>query len=268
VYPDRSYAAFDPRAALIHQFDSHVAWSASVYRAFRAPTLNELYRSFRQGTVTTDANPALREERLTGLETGVDVNTLDQALEIRGTFFYNQIVNPVSNVPCTPPTPHCVPASTGTTQLRQNLGRTAAPGFELEGIAKFTRQIQIVAGYQYVDATVLSAPGLGIAGNWVAQVPHNVITFQGRYTNPRIVNVSVQGRMVGMQFDDVKNAFPMDRFFVMDVQAWRGVGRGTEVFAAIENVLNDKYLFAVQGVPELGLPIAARFGFRYQFPSQ
>ena len=102
----------------------------------------------------------------------------------------------------------------------------------------------------------------------MAQVPHNVITFQGRYTNPRIVNVSVQGRMVGMQFDDVKNAFPMDRFFVMDVQAWRGVGRGTEVFAAIENVLNDKYLFAVQGVPELGLPIAARFGFRYQFPSR
>jgi len=268
VYPDRSYGAFDPRAALIHQFGSHVAWSASVYRAFRAPTLNELYRSFRQGTVTTDANPALREERLTGLETGVDVNTLDQALEIRGTFFYNQIVNPVSNVPCTPPTPYCVPASTGTTQLRQNLGRTAAPGFELEGIARFTRQIQIVAGYQYVDATVLSAPGLGIAGNWVAQVPHNVITFQGRYTNPRIVEVSVQGRMVGMQFDDVKNAFPMDRFFVMDVQAWRGVGRGTEVFAAIENVLNDKYLFAVQGVPELGLPIAARFGFRYQFPSR
>jgi len=268
VYPDRSYDAFDPRAALIHQFGSHVGWSTSVYRAFRAPTLNELYRSFRQGTVTTDANPALREERLTGVETGVDVNTFDQRLEIRGTFFYNQVVNPVSNVPCAPPTPYCVPASTGTTQLRQNLGRTAAPGFQLEGIAKFTRQIQLVAGYQYVDATVLSGPGLGLAGNWVAQVPHNVITFQGRYTNPRIVNASVQGRMVGMQFDDAKNAFPMDRFFVMDVQAWRGMGRGTEVFAAVENVLNDKYLFALQGLPETGLPITARFGFRYQFPGR
>jgi outer membrane receptor protein involved in Fe transport len=268
TYPDRSYDAFDPRAAIIHQFNSHVSWSASVYRAFRAPTLNELYRSFRQGTVTTNANPALRAERLTGVETGVDVNTLSGRMEIRGTFFYNQVVNPVSNVPCTAVVQYCVVATSGTTQLRENLGRTAAPGFELDGIARITRQVQLVAGYQYVDATVLSAPGLGLAGLWVAQVPHNVITFQGRYSNPRIVDVSLQGRMVGAQFDDAQNVFRMDRFFVLDAQASRPMGRGTEVFAAVENLLNDKYLFALQGVPELGLPIAARFGFRYQFPGR
>ena len=268
AYPNRSYDAFDPRAAIIHQFNSHVSWSASVYRAFRAPTLNELYRSFRQGTVTTDANPTLRAERLTGGETGVDVSTLNQRLEVRGTFFYNQVTDPVSNVPCTASTQYCVGASTGTTQLRENLGRTAAPGLELEGIARVTPQVQLVAGYQYVDATVLTAPGLGISGNWVAQVPHNVITFQGRYTNPRIVDVSLEGRMVGMQFDDAQNLFPMDRFFVLDALASRSMGGGTEIFAAVENLLNDKYLFAVQGVPELGLPIAARFGFRYQFPAR
>jgi outer membrane receptor protein involved in Fe transport len=268
VYPNRSYDAFDPRAALIHQFNSHVSWSASVYRAFRAPTLNELYRSFQQGTVTTDANPALKPEWLTGAETGVDVNTLYGRLEIRGTFFYNQVMDPVSNVPCTAAIQYCVVASTGTTQLRENLGRTAAPGFELDGIAKITRQVQLVAGYQYVDATVLSAPGLGLAGLWVAQVPHNVLTFQGRYTNPRFVNASVEGRMVGAQFDDAQNMFRMDRFFVLDAQASRPMGRGTEVFAAVENLLNDKYLFALQGVPELGLPIAARFGFRCQFPNR
>lgn len=268
LYPNRSYDAFDPRAAIIHQFNSHVSWSASVYRAFRAPTLNELYRSFRQGTVTTDGNPTLRAERLTGTETGVDLNTLSGRMEIRGTFFYNQVVNPVSNVPCTAVIQYCVVATTGTTQLRENLGRTAAPGFELDGIWKITRQVQLVAGYQYVDATVLSAPGQGLAGLWVAQVPHNVITFQGRYTNPRIVDVSLEGRMVGAQFDDAQNVFRMDRFFVLDAQASRPMGRGTELFAAVENLLNDKYLFALEGVPELGLPIAARFGFRYQFPGR
>lgn len=268
LFPNRSYDAFDPRAAIIHQFGSHMSWSASVYRAFRAPTLNELYRSFRQGTVTTDSNPTLRAERLTGVETGVDLNTLSGRMEIRGTFFYNQVVNPVSNVPCAAVIQFCVVASTGTTQLRENLGRTSAPGFELDGIAKITRQVQLVAGYQYVDATVLSAPGLGLAGLWVAQVPHNVITFQGRYTNPRIVDVSLEGRMVGAQFDDAPNVFRMDRFFVLDAQASRPMGHGTEVFAAVENLLNDKYLFALQGVPELGLPIAARFGFRYQFPGR
>jgi outer membrane receptor protein involved in Fe transport len=268
LYPNRSYDAFDPRAGLVHQLSSHLNWSASVYRAFRAPTLNELYRSFQQGTVTTDANPTLRDERLTGVETGVDLNTFGRRLEIRGTFFYNQVVNPVSNVPCTSAVLYCVVAPTGTTQLRENLGRTAAPGFELDGIWRITRELQLVGGYQYVDATVLSAPGLGLAGLWVAEVPHNVITFQGRYTNPRIVNVSVEGRMVGTQFDDAQNMFRMDRFFVLDAQASRSTGRGTEVFAAVENLLDEKYLFALQGLPELGLPIAARFGFRYEFPAR
>ncbi|HXQ25757.1 MAG TPA: TonB-dependent receptor [Candidatus Acidoferrales bacterium] len=273
-YADRSYDAFSPRATLIHEWNPHISWSASVYRAFRAPTLNELYRSFRQGTVTTDSNPDLRSERLTGGETGIDVKGLNQRLELRGTFFFNEVVNPVSNVPCAvppaTPTPNCPLASTGTTQQRQNLGRTSAPGFEIDGVANITTHTQLIAGYQYVDATVLSSPAITptLAGNWVAQIPHNVVTFQARYTNPRLITASLEGRMVGMQFDDASNQAPMDRFFVLDAMASRSIGAGVEVFASAENLFNEKYLFAVQGVPELGLPIAARFGFRVQFPKR
>ena len=38
----------------------------SVYRAFRAPTLNELFRDFRAGNAETRANPALTPETLFG----------------------------------------------------------------------------------------------------------------------------------------------------------------------------------------------------------
>jgi len=48
----------------------------------------------------------------------------------------------------------------------------------------------------------------------------------------------------------------------------RSIGDGVEVFAAAENLLNRGYLFALNGGPELGLPIAARFGFRFQFPKR
>jgi len=269
-YADRSYDAFSPRATLIHEWNPHISWSASVYRAFRAPTLNELYRSFRQGTVTTDSNPDLRPERLTGGEAGIDVKGLNQRLEVRGTFFFNEVINPVSNVPCTASTPNCPIASTGTTQQRQNLGRTSAPGFEVDGVANITTHTQLVAGYQYVNATVLSSPAITptLAGNWVAQIPHNVVTFEARYTNPKLITASLAGRMVGMQFDDATNIAPMGRFFVMDAMASRSIGAGVEVFAAAENLFNEKYLFAVQGVPELGLPIAARFGFRVQIPKR
>jgi outer membrane receptor protein involved in Fe transport len=269
-YADRTYDVFDPRATLLHQFNSHVSWSASVYRAFRAPTLNELYRSFRQGTTTTDANANLSAERLTGGETGVDVHTFNQRLELRGTFFYNQVINPVSNVPCTSTTPDCTLAATGSTQLRENLGRTSAPGFEIDGVVNVTNHIQLSTGYQYVDATILSSPGItpSLANTWVAQVPHHDLTFQAIYANPKIINVSIDGRMVGKQYDSVGNQFLMGGYFLLDAMASRSIGGGVQIFAAAENLLDRGYLFSLNGGPELGLPITARFGLRFNFPER
>lgn len=261
IFPDRTYNAFSPRLTLQHQFNSNVSWNASIYRAFRAPTLNELYRSFRQGNTLTESNPNLRSEELTGGDASVAVNSFQHKLEARGTFFFNEIIDPVANVTLT---------STATliTRQRQNLGRTRAPGFEIDATSHFTRTLSLSVGYQYVDAVVTSFPNAtpSLVGLWVAQVPHNVFTFQGRYLNPSRINISVNGRMVGKQFDDDQNMFPLGRFFVLDAMAWRSIGAGVELFTAAENLFNVKYATAATPVPQLGLPIAARFGLRFQFP--
>ena len=260
-FPDRTNNAFSPRLTLRHPFNSNVSWNASIYRAFRAPTLNELYRSFRQGNTVTDANPLLRSEQLTGGDTSVSVYGFRRKLEATGTFFFNEIIDPVANVTLSS-TPALI------TRQRENLGRTRAPGFEINAIAHFTRTFDLAVGYQYVDSVVTSFPNAtpSLVGLWVAQVPHNVLTFQGRYINPSRINISVDGRMVGKQFDDDQNMFPLGRYFVLDAMAWRSFGLGIELFAAVENLFNVQYATAATPVPQLGLPITARFGLRYQFP--
>ena len=261
IFPDRTYNAFSPRLTLQHQFNSNVSSNASIYRAFRAPTLNELHRSFRQGNTVTESNPNLRSEELTGGDASVAVNGFQHKLEARGTFFFNEIIDPVANVTLT---------STATliTRQRQNLGRTRAPGFEIDATAHFTRTLSLSVGYQYVDAVVTSFPNAtpSLVGLWVAQVPHNVFTFQGRYLNPSRINISVNGRMVGKQFDDDQNMFPLGRFFVLDAMAWRSIGAGVELFTAAENLFNVKYATAATPVTQLGLPITARFGLRFEWP--
>ncbi|MGB8674253.1 MAG: TonB-dependent receptor [Candidatus Acidiferrales bacterium] len=261
-YPDRSYNAFSPRLGLVHQVNSHLNLSASAYRAFRAPSLNELYRSFRQGNVLTVANPNLTAERLTGGEAGAALNGWNRRIELRGTFFYNQIVDPVANV-----TQSTTPAL--ITRMRENLGRTTAPGFEIGAVARVTGGFQLSGGYQYVDTTVSSAPGnLPLVGLWIAQVPHSVLTFQARYSRPSFLNFSVEGRMVGKQFDDDQNQFPLGRFFVLDATASRSLARGVQAFVAVENLLNESYATAATPIPQLGLPIAARFGVRFDWPQR
>lgn len=261
IFPDRTYNAFSPRLTLQHQFNSNVSWNASIYRAFRAPTLNELYRSFRQGNTLTNANPNLRSEELTGGDASLAVNGFQHKVEARGTFFFNEIIDPVANVTISS-TPTLI------TRQRQNLGRTRAPGFEIDATAHFTHDLSLSVGYQYVDAIVTSFPNAmpSLVGLWVAQVPHNVLTFQGRYLNPSRINVSVNGRMVGKQFDDDQNMFPLGRFFVLDAMAWRSIGHGVDLFTAAENLFNVKYATAATPVTQLGLPITARFGLRFEWP--
>jgi outer membrane receptor protein involved in Fe transport len=253
--------------------NSHVSWSAAVYRAFRAPTLNELYRSFRQANNLTDANASLTAERLTGGETGVALQGLNQRLQVRGTFFFNEIVNPISSVSCqVNPFPSICPTPTVNTLtfVRANPGRTSAPGFEVDWLAQITSRFQLSGGYQFVDATIISAPGQpSLVNTWVAQVPHNVLTFQARYTNPSLLSFSVEGRLVGMQLDT--NQLPMGSFFVLDAMASRKLTHGVEIFAAVENLLNEQYVSTAAtslSPPQIGLPITARFGMRFDLPSK
>ncbi|MGH9740629.1 MAG: TonB-dependent receptor [Candidatus Acidiferrales bacterium] len=257
-YPTRSYDVFDPRATLLRQFNSHISWSASVYRSFRAPTLNELYRGYRVGNVTTNPNAALTAERLTGGETGIDVNGFRRRFEVRTVFFYNQIVNPIANVPLS-----------ATTEERENLGRISAPGFEVDAVDRVTSDFQLSAGYQYVDSKVVSAPNQpALLYTWVQEVPHNSFTFEARYDKPSLFAVSFDGRVIGQQLDTT--GLYLGNFFVLDAMISRRIAHGIQAYGAFENFTNQQYYISSlnPGVspPNIGLPFTARIGIRYNFP--
>ena len=262
-YPDRSETAFSPRLTLVNQINSNVSWTFSAYRAFRAPTLNELYRTSRVGNKIIESNPELVAERLSGGEAGVTVSGWNHRLEVRGSVFYNQIVDPIANVTLSS-TPTLI------TTEKENLGRTNAPGFEIDTTLYITRDFLLTTGYQYVDTKVSSYPapagGVSLVGLWVAQVPHNSFTFQGRYANPKLFEVSVAGRAIGKQYDDDQNMYPLGSYFVFDAQIARTLGHGVTVYGAVENLFNEAYATAATPVIQLGLPRVGRIGLRYQLP--
>ena len=270
LFPSRSDFAFSPRLSVLRSVSHNVSVTASMYRAFRAPTLNELYRSFRQANVLTLNNPFLNAERLTGAETGVNVTTLDRKLDLRGTFFWSDIVDPIENV-TTDPTANPV------LRQKQNLGRIRSRGVELDGAVHVSREIQISAGYAFTDATVVNytvpAGEVSLLGNNVAQVPRSVFTWEARYWNPLRLMLSVQGRFIGNQFDDDQNKYPLGRFYTMDLQIGRNITRNVELFAAAENLLDERYNVAntptaTGSLFNIGPPLLYRIGLRMNFPAE
>jgi outer membrane receptor protein involved in Fe transport len=270
-YADRTADALNPRASLLYHLGHGASLTASGYRAFRAPTLNELYRNFRQGNAVTNGNPALHAERLTGVETGIRQSLLSDRLNLRTTFFWNDITNAIVNVTISKD-----PKTGLITRQKQNVARTLSTGINLDGEFRISNTLQLAGGYQFAHAVVSSYTpdpsviGLNqsLVGNWVPEVPHQQFTLQARYVNPKIVTATVQGTFVGQQFDDDLNTLLLKRFFTVDLYLGRSLGHGLEVFAAAENTFNQRYYTALTPVPSLGPPILARIGLRYQFPNR
>src|SRR5439155_214434 len=73
---DNVESVLNPKLAVQYQLTDHTRVGASAYQAFRAPTLNELYRSFSFGGFTFLANENLTPERLTGGDATVESDLL------------------------------------------------------------------------------------------------------------------------------------------------------------------------------------------------
>jgi outer membrane receptor protein involved in Fe transport len=252
-FPDRSETAFSPRVSVMKRFDHGVSLSASAYRAFRAPTLNELYRNFRVGNVVTNANAALRAERLTGGDGGVGVER--GGLFVRSNFFWSEIDDSVANVTLST-TPALI------TRQRQNLGTIRARGIEVSAVTRFEKHWEVSNEYLLTDSTVLSFPAnRGLEGLLVPQVPRHQFNFQVSYANSAWL-VGTQGRFVSKQFDDDQNTLPLEGFFTLDAEVSRRVSQHLRLFVAFQNLTGTRYQISSTPVLTVGPPVLFRLGAR------
>jgi outer membrane receptor protein involved in Fe transport len=270
-FPTRTDTSLSPKLAILYRVTDALSLRGAAYQAFRAPTLNELYRQFRVQNVVTLANPGLGPERLTGGEIGLDY-TLRAGWLLTLTGFWNELKDPVSNVTLGPPFPPDCPSGTVCRQ-RQNLGRTRSRGVEVELRYTPTRAWMFWASYLYNESTVRSFPAdPSLEGKRVPQVPKHMYTLGAQYLNPRVVNAAVLGRFVGDQFEDDRNQNVLRSFFVANVSLWRPIplplATAGEVFLSVENLFDSTYAVGkdpATGLVTTGSPRLIHGGIRFQF---
>jgi len=259
--PHRDESAFSPRASLLFQATERWAWTASAYKAFRAPTLNELYRDFRVGNVLTVANANLRAERLTGGETGALFSGRGGRVTARGTLFWMDVDQTIANVTLTA-TPSLI------TRQRQNLGSTRSRGIEAEVTARAGDRWTLSGGWLLSDARVVDAPAVrGLEGLRLPQVPRNQATLQIRFDDPRFLSAALQARWTGGQFDDDQNVFLLRSYASVDALLSRSLSgglRGLSVFAAGENLGDTRYDIGRTPLRTIGPPRTLRVGLRIE----
>ena len=269
---DDHYANHDglevsPSAGLVWQATKEWRMRAAAQQAFRRPTLNELYRPFRQGTTVVETNPDLRTERVTTAEVGAEFT--GRALTLGASIFWNDLRDAVGNVtvargPGTFPLFGTLPAG-GTGRQRLNLDRTRVQGVELSATWHVGDALSLNAAALFEDASVRRASvAPALVGNQVAQVPRHSATVGATWRAPGGVTVTPRVRWIGRQFEDDENTLILGEAVVADLGASRHLTPHLELFLTIEN-LGDTRLEtgrSADGVVNTGTPRLIILGLR------
>ena len=218
----------------------------SVYRAFRAPTLNELFREFRVGNAITQANADLTPEKLFGAEVGLDFVGENTRAGI--TFYRNDLTGLITNVTL----------RTGATIVRQRQNASAALSRGLEANVRHTwNHWRGELAYLYADSTYLT-------GARIPQVPRHQGTGGIAYQRSRTL-LSADLRSYSLQFEDDLNLFRLPGFASLQMAAEQRLAAGFSARAAFENLLNREYVTGFSPTPTIGNPRLWRIGLKWEF---
>ena len=258
--PELDELVASPRVGLVRRLGKGFELTGTGFRAFRGPTMNELYRTGQVGQQITKANDALLAERATGFEVGgEEVGRLGR---LRGTYFWTEVNRPISAV---------LLSQTATSQLlqRQNLGQIRSRGVMLEGQTERWHGVDANFGYQLAFATVTafntsSLVQKNLTGNWIPEVPRESVTAAVNYVVPRIASVHGIASYTGKEFDDAANQFVLHPYARVDVSAERELGRGFSVFVGAQNVLNRTIDAGMTPLLTLAAPRLVQGGLRYK----
>ncbi len=213
---------------------------AATYIGFRPATLNELDRPFRVGSDVTEANPALRPERLYGAELGV--GGAGAGVIWSATGFYNRLDDAVINAtvragPFTDPVEGFIPAG-GTLFQRRNVDHIDAWGLE----ASARRDWGPVGAWLAADYTYARVDGAAAApqltGLRPAETPRLSVTAGATWRPIERLTLLAEARYDGARYDDDLNTRRLAAGGTADLRADIQVTRTVAVFAAAENLFD------------------------------
>jgi iron complex outermembrane receptor protein len=147
--PGSHKTAFDPSLSLRYAVNDELALRGSIYQGFRAPGLNNLYRTFGSNSISI-SNPLLGPETLVAGELGLDWRTEHSTLS--ATLFEAQVDHVVATYSITTATP--IPAAV---QAICGPGYAGAPNASCPGSVSF-----------YTNGQNQHSSGIELDGTWTA----------------------------------------------------------------------------------------------------
>jgi iron complex outermembrane receptor protein len=240
--PDLPAARFSPKASLKWQMASAWSLTGSFGKAYRFPTVSELYQTVTTGTILAVPNPVLRPERALSEELALE--HADAHGTIRLSLFNEAIADALLS--------QTAPVNGGA-QLAsyvQNVDRVRTRGIELA----FDRR-DLLEGFDLAGSVTLVDPKIradaafpAAIGKRPPQVPRRKATLVATWRPVERLSLTAAGRYSARAFGTIDNSDPVshtfqgfEQYLVVDLRAQFRIDRHWIAAIGIDNVGGEKY---------------------------
>ena len=246
---DSHETSFDPSVSARLDVAKGLSLRGAAYKSFRAPGLNNLYRSFSSTTSITIANALLEPERLKGGEVGADWRT--KSLDVGATWFQYNTSGLIASykIPNAQAAPAAVVAICGATlancpatvNFNTNGQDAISRGLELSGAWRVAPRLSIDGGYTYTDSHYSSASTGDPIDAQLGAVPKHLETLGTTWRLTSKWNAFVGARHNDAMFLDVNHTIYQPAFTLVNASTSYRATERVEVYGSVNNATDVKY---------------------------
>ncbi len=260
--PAQRATSVNPRVSLHYAVTRAFALRAAGYTAFRAPTLDNLYRGASVPDGIFYPNAALTPETLKGGEVGADYIKGD--LRVQVTLYTSIIRNLLTfrNLDASELPP-------GFLFGARNINAGSARSRGIEGELSWTPSTPwtVHAGYTHADS-IITANALDPAsvGLQQAYIPRHKLSGAITYADQHGLRITPQIRWYSASFGDNDHTLPIDAHVVVDLSASYAIRPTFNAFVNVQNLFDNRFVADNNGFEprRLSTPLTATVGIRVQ----
>lgn len=237
--PERHAEGFSPKASI--EWTPSADWSVrlSAGKAYRFPTVGELYQAVTTGTVLTVPDPSLRPERAFSQELAIEHRGMRVSL-------FNESIEDALISQSAP----LVAGSTTLYNYVQNVDRTRARGVEVAFDRRdLLPRVDLLASATWTDAQTRKDTAFPAAvGRMLPSVPRWKASAAITWRPDDTVSLTAAARYASRNYGSLDNSDVIGntwqgfyKYFVVDARAVFHVSPRFDLAIGVDNLTNDKY---------------------------
>jgi outer membrane receptor protein involved in Fe transport len=144
-----------------------------------------------------------------------------------------------------------------------NVGKIKSRGVEVEALSQINSKTRTALRYQFANSKVIESIVPALEGLRTPQVPYHQASLNIDRVWSNGFQSNVEARYSSSQFEDDLNRFLLKSYFTMDLALRYTLTSSWQIFAAAENIFNQRYELGKIPFPTYGSPRLIHIGIQF-----